>query len=194
MQRQTREEIKRSCLRLLEEKPYNQITVRDITESCGVNRNSFYYHFADIPTLISEIIRDEAERLIAEYAEAASLEECFAAASHFARENRRVVLNIYRSGRRDLFEMHLLRLCYDVTASFIDRMSGDIPETERIGGEDRELLLRFCQCELFGQIVLWLENGMDYDVEQQFSRLLRLRLGFSKDLLRYHAEGVKHAK
>lgn len=30
---------------LLEEKPYNKITVQDIVDRCHVNRNTFYYHF-----------------------------------------------------------------------------------------------------------------------------------------------------
>ena len=38
-------EIKNSFIKLLTERPISQITVKDIVEDCGVNRNSFYYHF-----------------------------------------------------------------------------------------------------------------------------------------------------
>lgn len=41
----TKKEIKRSFIKLLNEQPLNQISVRDIVEDCGINRNSFYYHF-----------------------------------------------------------------------------------------------------------------------------------------------------
>ena len=40
-------EIKNSFIKLLTERPISQITVKDIVEDCGVNRNSFYYHFGD---------------------------------------------------------------------------------------------------------------------------------------------------
>ena len=53
----TRQAIQSSFCRLLAEKPLNKISVRDIVEDCGINRNSFYYHFQDIPTLIGEIIK-----------------------------------------------------------------------------------------------------------------------------------------
>lgn len=47
----TRDAIIRSFLGLLNEKPVNHITVKDIVEDCGINRNSFYYHFQDLPAL-----------------------------------------------------------------------------------------------------------------------------------------------
>ena len=49
-------EIKNSFIKLLIERPISQITVKDIVGDCGVNRNSFYYHFQDIPSLLEEII------------------------------------------------------------------------------------------------------------------------------------------
>ena len=41
----TQKAIKESFIKLLNEKPLHQITVKDIVEDCGVNRNTFYYHF-----------------------------------------------------------------------------------------------------------------------------------------------------
>ena len=52
----TRNAIKASFLKLLSQRPLNQITVKDIVEDCGVNRNSFYYHFEDLPALLEEIV------------------------------------------------------------------------------------------------------------------------------------------
>ena len=54
---------------LLEEKPYNKITVQDIVDRCHVNRNTFYYHFQDIPFLAEwsvemwtdEVIKDRGD-------------------------------------------------------------------------------------------------------------------------------------
>ena len=44
----TRTAIVNSFIRLLNEKPLDKITVKDIVDDCGVNRNTFYYHFQDI--------------------------------------------------------------------------------------------------------------------------------------------------
>ena len=57
-------EIKRSFLRLLSEESISQITVKEIVEDCGVNRNSFFYHFQDIPALLEEIVVEIADDVI----------------------------------------------------------------------------------------------------------------------------------
>lgn len=40
----TKEIIAKTFTELLDEKSMSKITVKDIVERCGVNRNTFYYH------------------------------------------------------------------------------------------------------------------------------------------------------
>lgn len=49
---------------LLEEKPYSKITVQNIVERCQISRNSFYYHFQDIPALVEYSIQEWTEQVI----------------------------------------------------------------------------------------------------------------------------------
>ena len=49
---------------LLLEKPYNKITVNDISERCGINRQTFYYHFLDIPNMVEWICNDDVSKVI----------------------------------------------------------------------------------------------------------------------------------
>ena len=44
----TKRALEASLKKLLLRKPLNKITISDITEDCGVNRMTFYYHFKDI--------------------------------------------------------------------------------------------------------------------------------------------------
>lgn len=44
----TKKALVSSLIALCDEKKLNKITVQDIVNKCGVNRNTFYYHFADI--------------------------------------------------------------------------------------------------------------------------------------------------
>ena len=63
----TKQAIKDSFLKLLNQQPLSKISVRSIVEDCGINRNSFYYHYQDIPALLGEIIQDEVDMLIEQY-------------------------------------------------------------------------------------------------------------------------------
>ena len=56
----TRNAIKAALIKLLDERPLTQITVKDIVTACGINRNTFYYHYQGIPELIAEIVNDDA--------------------------------------------------------------------------------------------------------------------------------------
>ena len=72
----TRGVIKAALLKLLNDRPLSQITVKDIVLECGINRNTFYYHDQGIPELIKEIVDDEAEAIIKNYLAMESLEDC----------------------------------------------------------------------------------------------------------------------
>lgn len=60
----TRKAIRRSCVWLPQERPVDEITVRDIVE--GFGRNPFYAPFAGPPSLINAIMREEVDRIIQE--------------------------------------------------------------------------------------------------------------------------------
>ena len=89
----TKQAIETAFLQLLNEKPLNKISVRDIVEKCGINRNSFYYHFQDIPSLIAEIITASTDRLIEEYPTISTLDECCEMAFRYALRNRSAVMH-----------------------------------------------------------------------------------------------------
>ena len=93
----TKMAIKSSFLKLLNERPLNKITVRDIVEDCGINRNSFYYHYQDITALIEEIVTDEADQIIQKYPSIQTLDECVELVFRFALQNKKAVYHILRA-------------------------------------------------------------------------------------------------
>jgi len=60
----TKRALEDSLKHLLLKKPVNKITINDITEDCGVNRMTFYYHFQNIYDLIEWSCREDAHRAI----------------------------------------------------------------------------------------------------------------------------------
>jgi len=176
----TRDAIKRSFLKLLNEKPYSSITVKDIVGDCGVNRNSFYYHFQDIPSLLEEITRDSCDGILRSYPTPASLEDCLEAIIAFAQANRRAALHIYGSVDRAIFERYLLEPCRYTVDTFCDTAFAG----RRILPEDAQILRQYCLCTMVGQAMLWMENGMRDDLRASFRRLCRLTAGQLEELIR----------
>lgn len=180
MSASAKEALQAAFLRLLEERPLREITVKDIVQACGVNRNTFYYHFKDIPALLEELVTDQANRIIAAQGPVLSLADCLETAAGFALEHRQAVLHINQSAHRDLFERSLMDVCRRVVEDFAAAAIGDIS----IPPEDREILIRFYQCQCFGQIVEWLNSGMRYDIGKQFRRLCYLGEGMTERMIR----------
>ena len=169
----TKNAIKQSFIKLLNERPLSKISVRDIVEDCGINRNSFYYHYQDIPALLCEIITEQAERIAARYPSPDSIEECIGACIDFALENRRAVMHIYNSSNRDFYEQSLDRLCTTLISAYFDKLFG----MYMIDPEDRELLIRTFSAECFGVMVHWIMRGMNDDIKKDFARMCELRRG-----------------
>ena len=51
----TKKAIVESFLRLVGKKPIEKITVRDVVDECGINRNTFYYYFQDIYAVLERL-------------------------------------------------------------------------------------------------------------------------------------------
>lgn len=167
----TRKAIMDSCLKLLNEKPVNKITVKDIVEDCGINRNSFYYHFQDLPSLVEVIITEEADSIIAKNSSIDSFENCIHVAISFILENRKAALHLYNSVNRDIFEMYLWKISDHVINRYIDTVKKELPVTE----DERKVIVSYYKCLCFGQVIDWMESGLNYDIEDFFRRLIELK-------------------
>ena len=165
--------IRDSFIKLLNEKPLSQITIRDIVLDCGVNRNTFYYYFQDLPQLVEEIVNEEADRMIREHPAIGSVEECLSAIIGFALENRKAVLHIYRSVNRDIFEQYQWRVCEHAVTVYVDgALAG-----KSVSEENRRLVIDYLKCVCFGLVIGWLERGMQDDIQSRFHRICELKQG-----------------
>ncbi len=63
MSSSTKQAIIASFVRLAAKKPLEKITVRDIVDDCGINRNTFYYHFQDIFAVLEEIFHQSTAKI-----------------------------------------------------------------------------------------------------------------------------------
>lgn len=170
MSQLTKKAIIEAFIKLLNERPLDKIKVKDIVEECGINRNTFYYHFSDIPALVEEILQAETERVIAESQDAEGWEDGFIRAADFALKNKRAVYHIYNSVSRDIFERYLNVIAEDVMKRFVERMAQDIPAKR----EDKDLVIHFYKAALVGLILDWLEAGMKYEPEPLINRVGQL--------------------
>lgn len=163
---------------LLDERPLNKITVKDIVETCGINRNTFYYHFQDIPSLIEAIVKEESNYIIGKYARVSSFEECLNIAVEFILKNRRATLHMYNSANRDIYERYLMQLCQYVVETYLDTVFSD----RHVSDEDRAVIVLATKCHCFGLFIDWLNTGLKEDIQPRLNRLCELRRGMTAEM------------
>lgn len=61
----TKAALNQALRQMLSHKPLHQIRVRELTESCAIRRQSFYYHFPDIYALFDWSLQQERADLLA---------------------------------------------------------------------------------------------------------------------------------
>ena len=161
---------------LLLEKPISKITVREISERCGVNRNTFYYHFQDIPALCGRLIKEKADAIIKDHNQLESLPDCIQLVVQYCTSYRQAILHIYRSVQREVFLDALEHLTLYAVREFVESATARL----FIQADDKELLVRYYKCTLIGVSLDWLNTGMDYDLLSATTRVCDLFAGSSK--------------
>ena len=89
--------LAQSLKKLLSTRKLDKITVKDIAEDCGVNRQTFYYYFRDIYDLLEWNFCDATECLIRNGLDHGDWRSGVKAVTEYLQENRTLVWNAYHS-------------------------------------------------------------------------------------------------
>lgn len=93
----TKKAIVASFLQLIGKKPFDKITVRDIVDDCGINRNTFYYYFQDIYAVLEEICQVAIEAIPQDAPIADTVCAFFNTMAHFTRKYPRAARGLVLS-------------------------------------------------------------------------------------------------
>ncbi len=54
MAQRTKQRIQETFVTMLDQESWDKITVKDLVDRCGMNRNTFYYYYQDLYALLEE--------------------------------------------------------------------------------------------------------------------------------------------
>ena len=154
MEKSTKKAIKEAYISLLEERPASRVTVRDIVSRCGINRNSFYYHYADLPSLIEELMHEQTIEIIKENPDSKSTEDYLSHFVEYIMSNKKALMHVYSSISRETFDTYLMEICDYIVRSCLEALS--------IAPDDN--LQRKYRGLFFGLTVEWFSHGLSDDV------------------------------
>ena len=107
MARRTQAVIMQAFMDLLAQKPYDKITVKDVIEKADINRNTFYYYYENIPSLLEALFDQEIQAFSNSTEKSDSFAKEYMRASSLVRTNRQALRHLYESENRALISQFL---------------------------------------------------------------------------------------
>ena len=152
---------------LVKTKALNKITISDITEKCGINRQTFYYHFADMMDLIEWIIEKEADEALKNNTSYDTWQEGFESLLEMLKQDKVFVLNVYHHVSNEYTEHYLYKVTYNILYRVVEEKSKGMIIKE----EDKVFIANFYKYGFVGLVCEWIKKDMADEPKLIVSRL-----------------------
>ena len=153
-QKYTRNMIRNVFIEMLDERPFDEITVTDLVTRCEINRKTFYYYYQDLYAVLTEIFESELETVLGGVKEHVTWEEGIAQAMQIALRHKRAVYHVYHSMQRESLEKYLYNVAGEVMRRYVER--------------------QIYQSALTEMVLNWIGQGMKEDGLEMITRIGQL--------------------
>ena len=140
--------------------PLGKVTVTALARACGVNRQTFYYHFADVYDLVVWTYASEMDEALGSLRTYATWHEGLLAILGYLAENRAFVTSTYL--RRRLSEQ---------TQELIAGVVAEQAAGTALLPADKAFIARFYAHGFVGLVLDWIDGGMHDDPRRLVERL-----------------------
>ena len=151
-------------------KPIDKITVNDLVETCGVSRQTFYYHFNDVYDLLEWVFEEDANANLPREVVYDNWKRDVTLWFKYLHDNSAFALNVYNSNSR----LYMLRYIKDRLYACIRSFSDIVAEGREIDRADFEFIVEFYSNIVVGLISQWMDQGMQLPKEITTDKVLRV--------------------
>ena len=177
MTNDTKYALEASLKKFLLKKPIDKITIRDLTDDCGISRMAFYYHFKDI-----------ASRALAGKKTYDTWQEGLQQIFEAVLENKPFILNVYRALSREQIENYLFRLVYDLIMGVVEEKA----EGLRVTQQQKQFVAEFYKYSFVCVMLDWIRGGMKDDYHIIVNDICTTMHGAISNSLRNFADSDKY--
>lgn len=159
MAKYTQKAIIESFMELLRKKSLDKITVKDIIESAGINRNTFYYYYKNIYDLLGEAFKEEAVKFKSEAISDNSFYEAYMRTVNFLLEHKATIIHVYNSKSKDVLYSYLEFATNYFISKFVEKRA----KGTKISEAGKKYIVNFYSDAIIGATSRWIERKMtDY--------------------------------
>ncbi len=158
----------------------DNIRVKDIAEDVGVNRQTFYYHFADIYALVAWMFEEEAKKMMKESFREHNISEIMRSVVLRLEEEKVILKNIYVSINRQLLDDYLRKWVRPIVAVAIS----DAAEGSTISEEDLTFIIDVYETVVMALAFEFIETDMTFDYANKLEKLSIIMNGDIEETIR----------
>jgi probable dihydroxyacetone kinase regulator len=167
----TKKALAQSLKNLMKNSTLDHITVKDVVTECGVNRQTFYYHFQDIYDLVEWIYKTEAVETIANYKSYGTWQQGFLMIFEYVGNNLEFCTNCFNSiGREPLH-----RFLYTATFDLLIGVVNEVAEGTKVQEKEKRFIANFYCYAFIGIMTQWIREGakeQPKDIIRDINRLI----------------------
>lgn len=160
----TKHVLTNSLKKLMIQKPVDKISIREITEDCGLNRQTFYYHFSDIYNQLEWMFEQEVMELFSQYEGEQIWTEGLLHVFNYFRENKEVCYCALKSVGRE----YLFRFFHQKVLQIVRRTveSLCLEKDQNLDEEYNEMLIDYYAISFGSVIENWVFGRIDKSPEE----------------------------
>lgn len=152
----TKKALAAALKKMMEVKPIDKITVKDLVELCGVNRQTFYYHFDDVYDLLEWVFEEDANATFPKEIVYDRWKADVVQWFRYLQDNSVFTLNVYNSNSR----LYMLRYIKGRLHECIRGFAEIVAEGCNIERQDFEFVVDFYANLAVGFLSQWMDLGM----------------------------------
>jgi AcrR family transcriptional regulator len=182
---QTTDEIFYEALKAkMKEKPLDKITVTELSDYTGINRQTFYYHFADVEDLTAKMFQHELTQAMKNTPFKGNMEEAFMSIFKYAYENKNMIFSAINSAKSGGLEYYLAK---EIELILLDV----VKEREKalnlqLSDDDESFIAEFYKYPFVDEALAWIKGGMRSDLLAHLHKMvLILSINLDRDILKF---------
>jgi probable dihydroxyacetone kinase regulator len=156
---------------LMKKKSLERITVSDIVKGCGLNRQTFYYHFKDKYDLVNWIYYSEIITTLSPISDGADWSAAIKKALNIMRKDKAFYAGSLNLDGQSILRDYLFRATRDMLIKILEKPN--FREATNLEPDDRILIAEFYTYGLVGMVIQWVRKGMAEAPDEIVEKLSR---------------------
>lgn len=185
----TKQALIDSFKKLQRDKAFDKITVSDITDDCGLSRQTFYYHFDNIFGMIRWIYTNNSDKDLRSTSGPVTWQEGVYSILKYSLQEKEMITGAYNSKYRG----DLMRYYMEASHRFIGQVIAE-REAGAMEPGDKSFLVASYSYAFVGIISQWISNGMTEDPEDLTKKIsMFVNASFDRTLMAFRQPGMNRS-